>query len=96
MKHQSSNIYIFRYFNHKIDYIYFFLLDLFNRFLGTLKRYVCNKARPEGSISGAYIVNECLTFCSMHLTGIETKFDKKKINIDKSHGEQEDGLSVFS
>ncbi|XP_026416083.1 uncharacterized protein LOC113311461 [Papaver somniferum] len=35
------------------------------RFLGTLKRYVKNRARPEGSIAEAYILKECLTFCSM-------------------------------
>ena len=32
----------------------------------------------------------------MYLTGIETKFDREERNIDKSHGEQEDGLSIFS
>ncbi|XXG68361.1 hypothetical protein AAC387_Pa06g1468 [Persea americana] len=35
------------------------------RFLGTLKGYVTNRVRPEGSIAEAYIVKECLTVCSM-------------------------------
>ncbi|WMV33085.1 hypothetical protein MTR67_026470 [Solanum verrucosum] len=37
------------------------------RFLCKLKRYVRNKARPEGSIAEGYIIDECLTFCSMFL-----------------------------
>ncbi|XP_058214912.1 uncharacterized protein LOC131326234 [Rhododendron vialii] len=37
------------------------------RFLGKLKGYVSNKARPEGSIAEAYILKECITFCSMYL-----------------------------
>ncbi|XP_073098878.1 uncharacterized protein [Elaeis guineensis] len=45
------------------------------RFLGSLKRFVRNKACPEGSIAEAYVVKECLTFCSMYLRGIETHFN---------------------
>ncbi|XP_039146815.1 uncharacterized protein LOC120284059 [Dioscorea cayenensis subsp. rotundata] len=63
------------------------------RFLATLKRYVRNRARPEGSIAEAYIANECLTFCSMYLHGVETKFNKDERNVDSN---QEGGLSVFS
>ena len=48
----------------------------FERFLGSLKKYVKNRARPEGSIAEAYIVNEALTFCSMYLTGVETRFNR--------------------
>ena len=32
------------------------------RFLGTLKKFVRNKARPKGSIAEAYIDYECVTF----------------------------------
>ncbi|XP_012833478.1 PREDICTED: uncharacterized protein LOC105954353 [Erythranthe guttata] len=63
------------------------------RYLGTLKGYVRNKARPEGSIAEAYIVNECLTFCSMYLEGIETYFNKEERNMDIEVGRK---LSVFS
>ncbi|KAM3303928.1 hypothetical protein P3S67_014959 [Capsicum chacoense] len=35
----------------------------------TLKSYVCNRACSEGSISEAYIANECLAFCSRYLKG---------------------------
>ncbi|KAF5472304.1 hypothetical protein F2P56_009033 [Juglans regia] len=47
----------------------------FERYLGKFKRYVRNKARPEGSIAEAYIHLECLTFCSMYLHDIETRFN---------------------
>ena len=52
------------------------------RALGTYKSYVKNKARPEGSIVEAYIVNESLTFCSMYLRDIETKFNRPERNFD--------------
>ncbi|XP_022158896.1 uncharacterized protein LOC111025354 [Momordica charantia] len=35
------------------------------RSLWTLKQYVTNKARPEGSIAKAFVMNEALTFCSL-------------------------------
>ena len=50
------------------------------RFLGSLKKYVRNRAQLEGSIAKAYIVNEDLTFCSMYLNGIETRFNKLERN----------------
>ena len=36
-----------------------------------MKGYVSNRASPEGSIAEAYIIKECLTFCSMYLKGID-------------------------
>ena len=35
------------------------------RYLHTAKGYVRNDAQPEGSLAKGYIVEECLTFCSM-------------------------------
>ena len=47
------------------------------RYLYTLKKYVRNKSRPEGSIAEGYLADECLTFCSRYLDdGIETKFNR--------------------
>lgn len=43
------------------------------RFLRRLKSFVKNKARPEGSIVEAYILQECVHFCSIYLQGVETK-----------------------
>lgn len=63
------------------------------RFLGSLKRFVRNKARPEGSIAEAYVVKECLTFCSMYLRGIETHFNMDERNNDKA---DDDDITVFS
>ncbi|XP_040382650.1 uncharacterized protein LOC102715326 [Oryza brachyantha] len=39
------------------------------RKLGTLKHFVRNKARPEGSIAEAYIASECLTIQGLHREG---------------------------
>ena len=60
---------------------YLFTPFLF-RNLGTLKRYVRNKAQPEGLIAEAYTVNEALMFCSMYLTRIETCFNRSEMNED--------------
>ncbi|KAF7128108.1 hypothetical protein RHSIM_Rhsim11G0023200 [Rhododendron simsii] len=53
------------------------------RFLGKLKRYVANKARPEGSIAEAYIVQECLTFCSMYLRNGSNKPERNRDGVDR-------------
>ncbi|XP_026401685.1 uncharacterized protein LOC113297433 isoform X2 [Papaver somniferum] len=68
------------------------------RYLGTLKRYVGNKARPEGSIAEAYIINECLTFISMYFTETETKFNRKERNDDELDGSlrRQGAISVFA
>ena len=66
------------------------------RYLCTLKGYVTNKVRPEGSIADAYIVNECLTFVSMYLCGCETKFNKDERNYDGGNAEEDSKLSVFT
>ncbi|KAA0055007.1 uncharacterized protein E6C27_scaffold43052G001590 [Cucumis melo var. makuwa] len=52
------------------------------RSLRTLKQYVRNKARPEGSIAKGFIMNEPLTFCSMYLCGIKTRFNRDACNDD--------------
>jgi hypothetical protein len=35
----------------------------FERFMGVLKKYVYNRARPEGSISKGYLTEEVIEFC---------------------------------
>ncbi|XP_028095166.1 uncharacterized protein LOC114295170 [Camellia sinensis] len=64
------------------------------RFLGALKKFVTNRARPEGSITEAYIVKECITFCSMYVDGIETVHNRPERNQDR--GERRKGLTVFT
>ncbi|KAF5450521.1 hypothetical protein F2P56_030861 [Juglans regia] len=72
----------------------------FERYLGKFKRYVRNRARPEGSIAEAYVHLECLTFCSMYLHDIETRYNREERNNDVRIGTTESGnepsLSVFS
>lgn len=46
------------------------------RTLGHFKSYVRNRAKPEGSICEQYLADECVTFCSMYLNDIETRFNR--------------------
>ncbi|KAL5724590.1 hypothetical protein ACHQM5_007830 [Ranunculus cassubicifolius] len=67
------------------------------RFLCTLKKYVRNKAHPEGSIAEAYVDAECLTFCSMYLQGVETRFNREDRNFDGGQDEEQcTTFEVFS
>ncbi|WCJ26292.1 hypothetical protein M5689_008121 [Euphorbia peplus] len=59
------------------------------------KRYVRNKARPEGSIAEGYIADECLTFCSRYLERAETRFNRKERNCAGVEVKNI-GLSIFS
>ena len=47
-----------------------------------LKNYVRNKAHLEGSIAEGYIAEECLTFCSRYLEGVETVFNRTQCHGD--------------
>ena len=42
------------------------------RRLYTLKRYLRNRARPEGSIAEAYVSAECITFCARYWEDVES------------------------
>ncbi|XP_040999481.1 uncharacterized protein LOC121245474 [Juglans microcarpa x Juglans regia] len=69
----------------------------FERYLSKFKRYVKNKAHPEGSIAEAYIHVEYLIFCSMYLYDIETRFNREDRNIDGlPDDEGRDEFSVFT
>lgn len=52
--------------------------------MGFLKQQVHNRAHPEGSIAENYIGNECLTFASRYLRGVETRLNRPSRNL---HGE---------
>ncbi|XP_062085593.1 uncharacterized protein LOC133791692 [Humulus lupulus] len=65
------------------------------RFLGFLKKLAKNNARPEGSIAEGYVANEALTFCSMYLHGIETRFNRPERNWDLNEVRNTSTLSVF-
>lgn len=59
------------------------------------KRSVRNMARPEGSIAEAYIVDECLTFCSRYFNDVETRFNRPGRNSARDDSHTGD-VSVFN
>ena len=63
-----------------------------------LKGYVRNKAHPKGSIAEGYVADECLTFCSRYLIGIETIFNRPERNDDRCTATCDDTprLPIFS
>ena len=61
----------------------------------TLKRYVRNKGRPEGSIVEAYLVDECLSFCAMYLRDVESRRTCRGRNEDGIGRGVSGGLSIF-
>ncbi|XP_060960875.1 uncharacterized protein LOC115723900 [Cannabis sativa] len=52
------------------------------RYLSKLKSYVRNKNKPEGCIAEGYLANECLTFCSRYIEGVETKINLCGASLD--------------
>jgi hypothetical protein len=64
------------------------------RWLYTLKLYVRNRSRPEGSIAEAYIADECLTFCPKYMDDVETRFNGEPRNKGFSNQEAY-GVDVF-
>ncbi|XP_050387117.1 uncharacterized protein LOC126803351 [Argentina anserina] len=65
------------------------------RYLGTLKGYVRNRSQPEGSIAEGYIVDECLSYCSMYLDDMETHHNRSGRNADGEAREFPTGYSIF-
>lgn len=63
-------------------YVIFFCMI---RYLFTLKKYVKNRSRPEGSIEAGYWIEECLTFCSRYLQDVETKSCRPDRNCETGH-----------
>ena len=63
------------------------------RQMGTLKGYVRNWARPEGSITEAYITNEALTFCSSYMEDVVTRFNRD--DEKWHHGATDGDLPIF-
>ena len=63
------------------------------RYLGKLKRYVSNRARPEGSIAEAYILKECINNQFLYIDRIEIVHNRREINED--FDESSEGLIVF-
>jgi hypothetical protein len=64
--------------------------------LDKYKRFAQNRVRPEGSIADCYLSDECLTFFSSYLHGIETRCTREGRNADGWLEERSIGLDVFS
>jgi hypothetical protein len=61
-----------------------------------LKDMVGNPAHPEGSIAEAYIIQECLTFCSLYLDG-ETRHNRPDRNEEVHQPQRVDvELRIFT
>lgn len=61
-----------------------------------LKKYVRNRSRPEGSIAEGYIIEECLSFCSMYLSdGVELKRTRIGRHADDPGIVPREGLPLF-
>ncbi|XP_071726413.1 uncharacterized protein [Rutidosis leptorrhynchoides] len=55
------------------------------RYLGTIKSYVRNKSKHEGSIAEGYLAEECLSFCSREHLNILSHQNSKKRKHDIQH-----------
>ena len=55
-----------------------------------------NRACPEGSIAEGFLANECLTFCSRYLEGVETSFNKSVRNEEGSNEMLDEDVSIFN
>ena len=62
------------------------------RYLRTVKGYVRNKAHPEGSIAEGYIIEECMTFCSLFFKDMPTRPERHE---SATAPEPQSGLTVF-
>ena len=60
------------------------ILSFLYRYLSRLKSYLWNRATSEGSIVEEYIVEECLTFCSRYMEGVEAIFNQPTRMIKES------------
>ena len=50
--------------------------------MSTLKVYVHNRSRPEGSIAEGYLAEECVVFCARYLDDVETRNNRASRNHD--------------
>ena len=64
-------------------------------YLHTLKSYICNKSRLEGSIVEGYIEEKCATFCLRYLHDVETKHDCEERNYVIENNITNGGLTIF-
>jgi hypothetical protein len=61
-----------------LDPVFLHNMFPFERFMGVLKKYVHNRARPEGSIAKGYGIEEVIEFC------IDFILDLDPVGVPKS------------
>ncbi|XP_020968056.1 uncharacterized protein LOC107618653 isoform X3 [Arachis ipaensis] len=67
------------------------------RYMCTLKGYVRNRSRPEGSIAEVYLAEECLTFCLRYLhEGVKTRFNRVSQNNDEGTLTKDPDSNLFT
>lgn len=72
-------------------------MNILFRFLHQLKKKVKNRARVEGSIVEAYIIEEVSTFCSLYFDlNVEKRFNRIPRNDDGGEIEPNGRLSIFT
>ncbi|CAL2245647.1 unnamed protein product [Prunus armeniaca] len=64
------------------------------RFLEELKKTICNRAKPEGSIIEAWVQYKSLTFCGMYLKDVDMTLNHPQHNNDG--GVRNEKLPVFA
>ena len=62
-----------------IQYRWMYLIE---KFLKKLKDYVGNKVCPKGSIVQEYLLEETVSFCSMYMEDISTRFNPIQKNYE--------------
>lgn len=69
---------------------------LYERRLGSLKRTVRNRARVEGSIVEAYLINELATYCSLYYEqSVETRLNRESRNFAPECESSDQRLRIF-
>ncbi|KAM1728393.1 hypothetical protein ACFX12_018897 [Malus domestica] len=75
-----------------VHYRWMYLIE---RYMLTLKKYVRNKNRHEGSMTQGYLAEECLSFCAMYLEGVETRLNRPSQNVDRIRPDYEVDIDIF-
>ena len=67
----------------------------FERFMGVLKKYVHNRAWPEGSISKGYVIEEVIEFCVDFIRNINPIGVSKSWHEERLSGKETLGKKAY-
>ncbi|XP_027186063.1 uncharacterized protein [Cicer arietinum] len=76
-----------------VQYRWMYPIERYASFI--INNLLNEKAYPEGSIVEGYLANECLTFCSQYLFGVETRFNRPRRNDDEIHYTLSDNVTFL-